>query len=577
MKTLTGRTIAWTLAAFGAAGAAHAQSLLFERYGMDPDDQLGNAVDGGADFDLDGLDDIVYGVPFKDTGGLTNNGFVRVVSAQTGSSLFTWEGEASHDHFGWSVAIAGDVDHDGWPDVVAGAPNGKNGAVRPGMARVFSGFDGSTLYTLYGDVDGDEFGYAVTGKLDWDGDAFVDFAVGAPIGDTLVGAATDPGLCRIFAGASGAPLQTWTTGDSFGRLGEALCGEGDVNGDGINDLIVGAPATNGGGQVQVVDGSTGLLMWLWTGDSPGDGFGGAVASRLDPDGDGSDEVLVGAPEEDDFGMSSGSVRLFDGQSGAKLHTWHGEAAFDRLGSALATIEDLDGDNRRDVLAGATEKTPNGLGSVCVFGSGTFAELLRLHGDAGSRFGRSVAPGGDFNGDGTPDIVAGGHLADDPVTGNVDAGMVRVFSGGAPGFVNYCKAGVSASGCRARISGSGFPSATAASGFVLSAVDVEGGKNGQFFYGANGRQANSWGNGTSFQCVVPPVKRGGSLTGIGANGTCNGVFGQDLNARWCPTCPKPQHNFGAGAVVQAQLWYRDHASTSNQTTSLSDAIEFVIAP
>ena len=122
-----------------------------------------------------------------------------------------------------------------------------------------------------------------------------------------------------------------------------------------------------------------------------------------------------------------------------------------------------------------------------------------------------------------------------------------------------------------------PSASATSGFTLNAFDVEGGKDGLFFFGTNGRQANPWGNGTSFQCVVPPVKRGGILTGTGTTGLCDGTFDQDLNALWCATCPKPGHNPGAGAVVQAQLWYRDPANTSNQTTSLSNAMEFTVAP
>ena len=122
---------------------------------------------------------------------------------------------------------------------------------------------------------------------------------------------------------------------------------------------------------------------------------------------------------------------------------------------------------------------------------------------------------------------------------------------------------------------GVPSATAVSGFSLSASGVEGAKDGLFFFAANGRQANPWGNGTSYQCVTPPVMRGGLLTGTGTSGVCDGAFTQDLNARWCPTCPKPAQNPGAGAIVQAQLWYRDPLNTSNQTTSLSDAIEFVV--
>ena len=140
--------------------------------------------------------------------------------------------------------------------------------------------------------------------------------------------------------------------------------------------------------------------------------------------------------------------------------------------------------------------------------------------------------------------------------------------------SYCTAGTSASGCQATLSASGTPSATAATGFFLDAAGVEGQKDGLYFFGANGRQANPWGNGTSYQCVVPPVKRAGLLTGRGSAGQCDGSFSQDLHARWTA---KPAQNPGPGAVVQAQLWYRDPQNTSNQTTSLSDALEFTVGP
>jgi hypothetical protein len=143
--------------------------------------------------------------------------------------------------------------------------------------------------------------------------------------------------------------------------------------------------------------------------------------------------------------------------------------------------------------------------------------------------------------------------------------------------SYCSAGTSASGCQASVSAAGAPSATATSGFQLAAAGVEGQKDALFFFGANGRQANAWGNGTSYQCVVPPVSRAGLLAGTGTVAACDGAFGQDLNALWCPTCPKPHKNPGAGSVVQAQLWYRDPASTSNRSTSLSDALEFCVGP
>ena len=153
---------------------------------------------------------------------------------------------------------------------------------------------------------------------------------------------------------------------------------------------------------------------------------------------------------------------------------------------------------------------------------------------------------------------------------VNAG--QTFSGAC--FTSYCTAGTTASGCQATLSATGTPSASAATGFDLLAMDVEGNKDGLFFFGTNGQQANAWGTGTSFQCVIPPVKRAGLLIGSGANGTCDGTFSQDLNARWNA---KPAQNPGAGAVVQAQAWFRDPLNSSNQSTSLSDALEFTVAP
>ena len=139
----------------------------------------------------------------------------------------------------------------------------------------------------------------------------------------------------------------------------------------------------------------------------------------------------------------------------------------------------------------------------------------------------------------------------------------------PRPILYCTAGTSASGCQATLSWSGTPSGTAGTGFDLIASSIEGNKVGLFCFGTSGRQANSWGSGTSFQCVTPPLKRGALLVGSGTSGACDGTFSQDFNALGL--------NPGAGAVVRAQLWYRDPLNTSNQTTSLSNAIEFTVGP
>jgi len=155
----------------------------------------------------------------------------------------------------------------------------------------------------------------------------------------------------------------------------------------------------------------------------------------------------------------------------------------------------------------------------------------------------------------------------------DVEIVTLVGSSSPG-VAYCTAGISANGCQPAIGATGAPSASAPSGFSLIAAGVEGGNDGLFFYGTNGQQAAPWGNGSSFQCVVPPVRRAGLLSGNGANGTCNGNFAQDFNTLWNT---KPAKNPGSGAVVQAQFWYRDPFNTSNQTTSFTNAIEFTVAP
>jgi polyhydroxybutyrate depolymerase len=142
-------------------------------------------------------------------------------------------------------------------------------------------------------------------------------------------------------------------------------------------------------------------------------------------------------------------------------------------------------------------------------------------------------------------------------------------------VAYCTAGTSASGCLATLAASGIPSLSRASGFVLTAGDVEGNKDGLFFYGTSGAQGNSWGSGTSFQCVVPPVRRAGLLAAVGSPGACDGSFSQDFAEFWWNAPPAKVPSAGSKAWIQ--LWYRDPMNSSNQTTSLSNALEVLVCP
>ena len=220
------------------------------------------------------------------------------------------------------------------------------------------------------------------------------------------------------------------------------------------------------------------------------------------------------------------------------------------------------------------------GNFTIAGGVAANYIAKWNGSAWSALGSGMNTGvwtftvfDDGNG---PALYAGGSFtAAGGLTSNYIAKWGTSLGGTVP--LNYCTAGQSAGGCQAEITACGTASASASSGFSIAASGVEGTKDGLFFFGTNGQQANPWGNGTSYQCVVPPVVRSPTMTGTGMVGTCDGSFALDLNALWCPSCPKPAKNPGMGAAVQTQLWYRDPASTSNQTTSLSDAVEFVVGP
>ena len=182
-----------------------------------------------------------------------------------------------------------------------------------------------------------------------------------------------------------------------------------------------------------------------------------------------------------------------------------------------------------------------------------------------------------------DLSVGTHVltvtgTDDDLLTATDTTTILITDRGLPGETNvptvYCTAGTSASGCQALLSVTGTPSATAPSGFTVTASTVEGIKDGLYFYGSNGPQANNWGNGTSFQCVVPPTIRTPTLNSAGTLFACDGSVSRDMNAYWTAN---PIKNPGAGAQVNLQFWYRDPLNTSNQTTSLSDAVEFTVDP
>ena len=158
-------------------------------------------------------------------------------SGVDGAILYTLNGDSAFVHFGYSVSGAGDVNNDGYADLIVGAPNDYKTASDSGSARVFSGWDGTILYTFNGDSAYDHLGYSVSGAGDVDGDGFADLIVGAYADDNNGNLS---GSARVFSGEDGTILYTFNGDSAQDYFGWSVSGAGDVNNDGYADIIVGA-------------------------------------------------------------------------------------------------------------------------------------------------------------------------------------------------------------------------------------------------------------------------------------------------------------------------------------------------
>jgi hypothetical protein len=367
-----------------------------------PGGLFGWAVSAVADIDGDGASEVLTSAPFDAAGG-TNAGRAYLYSGATGASLHAWTGAAG-DRLGFGIADAGDVDGDGTPDVIVGAP-GPMGAV--GRAYLYSGANGDELAVLAGNAPGDAFGAAVTGVGDVDGDGLADVLVGAPRDPSL---GVDGGRVALFTATDWLEPRWAREGEAGARLGGGAGPLGDVDGDGIEDVVVGAPGN--GGAVWVLSGDDGSDVHpplLGDGDaaSLGQFF---VAGVGDLDGDAVPDVYGGDFGDATLGPGTGRAYVWSGASGDRLHTFAGMGPGDGLGCGRGG-GDADGDGTPDLAVGSYSASPSGVeqaGFVTVF-SGATGEVIRtITGTTAlEQIGFDVVTLGDVNGDGRDDLVLSG--------------------------------------------------------------------------------------------------------------------------------------------------------------------------
>jgi hypothetical protein len=377
--------------------------------------------------------------------------FLYEGSATGLSNSIAWFGESATfgSDYGGAVAPAGDVNGDGYSDILIGSRYFTNVQFQEGRAFVYNGTPVGPTTTADWLLDGAQpaigLGESIASAGDVNGDGYSDVIVGAPYFDN---GQTNEGRAFVFHGsATGVPQTPAWTGESNQAeswYGISVAGAGDVNGDGYSDVIVSAlfydNELDGEGRVFVYHGSpSGLgLTPAWTAESNQSFsyYGRCVATAGDVNGDGYSDVIVGAINYDDDWLDEGRVFVYHGSATglAPTPSWFVDSnqTNAHFGFAVASAGDVNADGYSDVIIGSYtfDNPQSNEGRAYVYlGSASGlapAPVWMAEGNqADAFFGRSVASAGDMNGDGFSDIVVSALYYDND---QVDEGRVFVYAG-----------------------------------------------------------------------------------------------------------------------------------------------------
>jgi hypothetical protein len=399
---------------------------------------FGCCVSGAGDVNDDGHADVIVGAYWED-GGAPNAGRAYVFSGDGGGLLYALRSPnpGNHGHFGGDVSGAGDVNNDGYDDVVVGAAGETAFIPADGRAYVFSGADGALLCTLTSPSPKFEgfFGSSVSDAGDVNNDGYADVIVGAEQED---GGGPRTGRAYIFSGNGYGLLHTLQSPhpELLGYFGRSVACAGDVDRDGHDDVIVAADwedaAVANAGRAYVFSGDGGGFLYpLASPDIGASGhFGCSVAGAGDVDNDGTPDLIAGAYKEDGGAYWAGRAYVFSGDGGSLLYRLESPNAqyWGWFGRVVSGAGDVNTDGHDDIVvgAGAEDAAAVGSGMVYVFGGATGSLLWALESPAPEEhggFGHSVSGTGDVNGDGYQNVIVGAPGEDG---GGLNAGRAYIF-------------------------------------------------------------------------------------------------------------------------------------------------------